>query len=221
MPSTLHRLAGPAVAAAALVVAGIVVLPAGAAERAPAAAAPSPLPTPPPAGSVTLIGSTLTYTAGASTRNRITADGTADFYAAVVDEATAITIASAPAGRCFKNHSRHVRCTGVKKIRVFLGDGDDTLWTGNAVPVEASGGPGHDRLDGEHSHAAVHLRGDTGDDVLLGGRATDQLSGGAGDDMLRAGGATVPNVTPQRIDGGPGADRCSGEFSIRVDCEQF
>ncbi|GGU24284.1 calcium-binding protein [Streptomyces lavendofoliae] len=80
------------------------------------------------------------------------------------------------------------------RIDIFLGDGDDTLVTSDAAVATVRGGPGDDEL---HAHTAHTVRGDAGDDVVM-GRAV--LDGGDGMDHL------MGDDSGQRLWGGRGAD---------------
>ncbi len=66
------------------------------------------------------------------------------------------------------------------RIDVFLGDGDDEIATSDPGVATVSGGPGDDML---HAHTAHTVRGDEGDDMVM-GRVV--LDGGDGDDHLMA-----------------------------------
>ncbi|MFF4173824.1 calcium-binding protein [Streptomyces sp. NPDC001744] len=80
------------------------------------------------------------------------------------------------------------------RIDVFLGDRDDTIVTGDPAVATVSGGPGDDTL---HAHTAHTVRGDAGDDMVM-GRAV--LDGGDGADHL------MGDEGDQRMRGGPGDD---------------
>ncbi|MFE5735328.1 calcium-binding protein [Streptomyces sp. NPDC056528] len=102
------------------------------------------------------------------------------------------------------------------RIDVFLGDRDDTIVTSDPGVALVSGGPGDDIL---HAHTAHTVRGDTGDDMVMGRAVLDggdgadrlmgddgdqRMRGGRGDDTIEAyGGADV-------MDAGPGDDRAMG-----------
>lgn len=89
-------------------------------------------------------------------------------------------------------------CTGIQRIVVSLGDGDDVADARTfSGPVALDGGPGNDQLYG--GAGADALEGGDGDDVLDGSAGDDALGGGAGDDALN---------------GGPGADALSGGAGI-------
>ncbi|MET9930485.1 MULTISPECIES: calcium-binding protein [unclassified Streptomyces] len=102
------------------------------------------------------------------------------------------------------------------RIDVFLGDRDDTVVTSDPGVATVSGGPGDDTL---HAHTAYAVRGDAGDDMVMGrgvldgGDGADLLMGddgdqrvwgGRGDDTIETyGGADV-------VYAGPGNDRAMG-----------
>lgn len=83
-------------------------------------------------------------------------------------------------------------------IRVFLGDGDDGMFTNDPGVTEVHGGPGDDEL---HAHTARVVTGDEGDDMLMGNR---YLFGGPGMDHLMGG------VADEIFFGGPGDDMIEG-----------
>ncbi|MEO3756570.1 calcium-binding protein [Streptomyces sp. B6B3] len=84
------------------------------------------------------------------------------------------------------------------EIHVFLGDGDDGLFTSDPGVSAVHGGAGNDEL---HAHTAHMVMGDEGDDMLMGGIVMEggdgmdhimgdnrdqELTGGRGDDMIEA-----------------------------------
>ncbi|MFH9672080.1 calcium-binding protein [Streptomyces sp. NPDC017405] len=81
------------------------------------------------------------------------------------------------------------------RIDVFLGDGDDEIVTSDPGVGTVRGGPGDDVL---HAHTAHTVRGDAGNDMVM-GRVV--LDGGDGDDHL------MGDDTDQRLWGGRGDDR--------------
>lgn len=82
--------------------------------------------------------------------------------------------------------------SGVDRIRVALGRGDDTFELVGAMRTS--------------DDLPMHVRvfGNAGDDVLRGGNALDELFGGAGDDVLRGG------LRRDRLFGGLGNDLLAG-----------
>ncbi|MGC5343555.1 calcium-binding protein [Streptomyces sp. DT24] len=121
------------------------------------------------------------------------------------------------------------------RIDVFLGDRDDKIVTSDPGVATVSGGPGDDEL---HAHSAHTVRGDAGNDMVMGRVVLDggdgmdhlmgddndqQLWGGRGDDMIEAyGGADIVYAGPGNdhvmggdgrdiILGGPGDDMLYGE----------
>ncbi|MER6408611.1 calcium-binding protein [Streptomyces viridosporus] len=81
------------------------------------------------------------------------------------------------------------------RIDIFLGDRDDTIVTSDPMVATVRGGPGDDEL---HAHTAHTVRGDAGDDMVM-GRAV--LDGGDGMDHL------MGDDGDQRLWGGRGDDR--------------
>ncbi len=80
--------------------------------------------------------------------------------------------------------------SGVARVRIDLGEREDTATVSLAIPVTILGGPGADRLTG--GAAADELSGGDGNDGLGGGDGDDTIDGELGIDDL---------------DGGSGADR--------------
>jgi hypothetical protein len=96
---------------------------------------------------------------------------------------------------------------GVDRLRVSLGDREDTAELALSLPVALSGGFGTDTLTG--GDGADVITGDDGKDTISGGGGNDQVSGGdgndqvaggAGDDLLQAG------LGLDRLDGNDGSD---------------
>ncbi|MFR9726673.1 calcium-binding protein [Streptomyces sp. MS19] len=83
-------------------------------------------------------------------------------------------------------------------IRVLLGGGDDEVMTSDPGVTQVRGGDGNDEL---HAHTAELVRGDDGDDMLMGNGV---MFGGAGDDHLMGG--PIDEV----LHGGPGDDMIDG-----------
>jgi RTX calcium-binding nonapeptide repeat (4 copies)/Thrombospondin type 3 repeat len=112
---------------------------------------------------------------------------------------------------------------GVQRVRIDLGEREDSAVL--AVPVASTvlGGPGADRVEsglaadevsgGEGNDA---LQGGGGDDVLSGDQGADLLAGGAGSDRIAARDGETDDVTC-----GDGADRVEADTLDRVaaDCE--
>ncbi|MER6915058.1 calcium-binding protein [Streptomyces sp. NPDC000594] len=102
------------------------------------------------------------------------------------------------------------------RIDIFLGDRNDTIATSDPGVATVRGGPGDDEL---HAHSAHTVRGDAGNDMVMGravldggdgmdhlmGDDSDQhLWGGRGHDMIEAyGGADI-------VHAGPGNDHAMG-----------
>jgi hypothetical protein len=74
-------------------------------------------------------------------------------------------------------------CSGVTRVVVDAGEGDDTIdATAATVPVSLDGGPDNDTVSG--GDGADTVSGSDGNDVLRGGAGDDTLEGGGGDDQL-------------------------------------
>jgi Ca2+-binding RTX toxin-like protein len=91
----------------------------------------------------------------------------------------------------------------VMKIIFHGGSGDDEFRNLTALPVDAHGDDGHDKLTGGSNNDA--LFGDRGHDVLLGGEGHDALYGGLGNDIL------IGRTGDDTLTGGDGADKLFGE----------
>jgi hypothetical protein len=88
------------------------------------------------------------------------------------------------------------------RMRIELGEREDTLTSTLDVPLLAIGGGGADTLKG--AGQADVLVGNEGNDVLEGASGNDQLNGSEGDDTLR--GADGNDL----LQAGPGADSVEG-----------
>ncbi|MBE2314930.1 hypothetical protein DVA67_003020 [Solirubrobacter sp. CPCC 204708] len=140
-------------------------------------------------------GSTLTYTAAAGRVNTVT------FNVPNSDRPREVRITRDGDGDPIQTTGCGSQdfCTGIERIVVSLGDGDDFVDTRNfSGPVSLDGGPGTDQLHG--GGGADALDGGDGDDVLDGGTGTDALYGNTGDDALNGG------TGGDALSGGPGLD---------------
>ncbi|APY90251.1 hemolysin-type calcium-binding protein [Streptomyces alfalfae] len=111
--------------------------------------------------------------------------------------------------------------TARDRIDVFLGDRDDTIVTSDPAVDTVRGGAGDDEL---HAHTARTVRGDAGNDMVMGLSVLDggdgmdhlmgddgdqRLRGGRGEDMIEAyGGADLVSAGPDddHVLGGDGRD---------------
>ena len=115
------------------------------------------------------------------------------------------------------------RRAGIKRVRVDLGEREDSATVALPVPITLLGGPGADRLTAGPAADRVdggdgndRLRGGAGADVLDGGAGADDFDGGAGDDrVLSADGLA------ERVVCGAGADRVETDTldDVAADCE--
>ncbi|MGI5284367.1 calcium-binding protein [Nonomuraea polychroma] len=115
----------------------------------------------------------------------------------------------------------------IRKVRVMLGDQDDSVTLSLATTHQSSivfggegddvlhGGPERDDLRGGAGEDTLHggggfdkLRGDAGDDVLRGGIGNDRLNGGADEDDLRG------DSDDDELTGGIGTDELRGGDGI-------
>ncbi|MER5994910.1 calcium-binding protein [Streptomyces viridosporus] len=128
------------------------------------------------------------------------------------------------------------------RIDVFLGDGNDTIAAFTPGIGTVSGGPGDDEL---HAHTARTVRGDAGNDMvmgpavlhggdgmdhLMGDSSNQQMWGGRGDDMIEGyGGDDTVHAGPGNdhamggdgrdiVLGGPGNDTLYGEGGDDLVC---
>ena len=94
---------------------------------------------------------------------------------------------------------------GVERVRLDLGEREDSAVVSVAIPATILGGPGADQL----------TAGPAADEVT-GGEGNDTLSGGDGDDSIAG------DLGSDTVDGGPGADRLLVRDGIAdtVDCGQ-
>lgn len=109
------------------------------------------------------------------------------------------------------------------RMRVDLGEREDTATVTVPLPVTLLGGPGADRLTAGPAADTVsggegndRLSGGGGGDVLDGGDGADGLDGGEGDDRLRSADGLAETVAC-----GPGSDSVEADTSDDVagDCE--
>jgi Ca2+-binding RTX toxin-like protein len=152
------------------------------------------------AGTASIAGSTLTYSAASGEENDLTIE-TAGANFRVTDNTAPVT---ASAG-CTQRSPHRVNCltAGVTLIEVLAKDQDDTvlLLTGT-VDANLNGGSGGDSLTS-----------DAGDDTLtlgkgdIGGNTGEQAIAGDGQDTLN--GSTTSNSS-SFLDGGPGDDQLNG-----------
>lgn len=113
--------------------------------------------------------------------------------------------------------------SGVQRVRIDLGDREDTATVALPVASTVIAGPGADRVI--VSGAAGELTGGEGDDDLRGGPAGDVVAGGQGADELSGEGGADRIVSRDGVaDGvrcGEGEDRVDADTADRVapDCE--
>jgi Ca2+-binding RTX toxin-like protein len=165
-------------------------------------------------------GHELVYEAGAGEVNRVDLSGAGDRFV-ITDSGAQIAVADSAADRCERVSANQVTC-GVERMRVRLGDGDDTAAAHGSRPLGLEGGAGNDVLSDDvvldalaaGSGDAVGLVGEAGDDRLNGGPSTNGIVGGTGNDVVRGGGGD-DRVGGQShddvVDGGPGDDSVDGE----------
>jgi cyclophilin family peptidyl-prolyl cis-trans isomerase len=110
----------------------------------------------------------------------------------------------------------------VQRIIVKTGNGDDHVTIADAVTVRTklSGGKGDDEL--QAGPGAAIIRGNQGDDHVMGGAADDRLKGGKGNDLLEGAGGldilrgklgddmVIGGEGSDKVRGGEGGDHCDG-----------
>lgn len=172
---------------------------------------------------IAYVGDTIVVTADPGERNTIVLSGGQDGRIGIGDSTEGETF---PADRCEQVDVGYAaQCELPARIRVELGDGDDTGFVFHdtpRIPIEILGGPGSDQLKGgsevpstldggaggdqlESQDAADVLRGGDGPDTLLGGGGDDQLHGGADADILKPDSGSSP-FGNDLVDGGAGDD---------------
>ena len=111
----------------------------------------------------------------------------------------------------------------VNRVRLDLGEREDSATVSLSLPVTLLGGPGADRLRSGDGADIVGggdgndtLAGGAGSDVLDGGLGTDSVDGGSGDDRISA-----RDGLEDRITCGEGADRVEADTldTTAGDCE--
>jgi Ca2+-binding RTX toxin-like protein len=152
------------------------------------------------AGTVSITGSTLTYSAAAGEPNEITIEKDASVFR-VTDAG-----ATATAGTGCNQRSLHrVNCptTGINLVEVLARDGNDSVQaTIGTTDANLSGGSGTDSL-----------RSDAGDDTLSAGKfgatanSQETLFAGDGQDVLNA---NTDTAGGSFLQGGPGDDQLNG-----------
>jgi Ca2+-binding RTX toxin-like protein len=152
------------------------------------------------AGTASITGSTLTYSAAASEENNVIVEKDASVFR--VSDGTAP--ATAGAG-CSQRSIHRVSCPsgGINLVEVLARDQDDQVQTLiGTIDANLDGGSGTDELTS-----------DAGNDTLSAGRSSvngfqEELSSGAGQDVLN--GTTSPNGGSTDMSGGPDDDQLFG-----------
>ena len=115
------------------------------------------------------------------------------------------------------------RRSGITRVRVDLGEREDSATLALPVPITLLGGPGADRLTAGPAADRVdggdgndRLRGGGGADTLDGGAGADEFDGGAGDDRMRS-----ADGLAERVVCGAGEDRVEADQldDVASDCE--
>jgi Ca2+-binding RTX toxin-like protein len=115
------------------------------------------------------------------------------------------------------------RRAGIERLRVDLGEREDSAVVNLPIPITLLGGPGADRLVA--GSAADSVQGGDGNDRLDGGGGDDQLDGGEGVDTFEGGpGSDVVRSADglaERVSCGAGEDRVEADTfdDVAADCE--
>ena len=138
------------------------------------------------AATVSILRGTIGYEAGPGEANSVTVTRAPAAYR-IADPGTSISVGAG----CARVTANLVECaaTGVKKLDLRLGDGDDFATVSVLAASTIRGGEGSDRIEG--GQGDDNLFGEPGDDTLEGGPGLDLLDGGAGADTL-SGGTGMP-----------------------------
>jgi Ca2+-binding RTX toxin-like protein len=152
------------------------------------------------AATVSITGSTLSFSAAGGEENDLTIETDGSIFR-VIDGNAPVTAGTG----CTQRAVQRVHCptVGITRIEALTRDQDDvvTLFTGT-VDATLNGGPGGDTLTSE-----------AGDDTLIAGRSDpsgsfEQLASGAGQDTLTS--STGPGFTSSNLSAGPGNDDLIG-----------
>jgi Ca2+-binding RTX toxin-like protein len=109
------------------------------------------------------------------------------------------------------------------RLRIDLGEREDSASLNVPVPVDMSGGPGSDTL--RTGAPADEIGGDDGNDVVAAGGGNDTVDGGAGYDALDGGDGddaiTAADGLADRVHCGSGRDSVDADTldAIDADCE--
>jgi Ca2+-binding RTX toxin-like protein len=148
----------------------------------------------------------IEFTAATGATNKISAGGTKDPILFLADENNEITLDASAEGRCVQVTKKSVRCTDVTTATFNLGDKNDTYTNTNGyVTTFIRAGSGNDTLDASLASDPMYLFGESGNDKLIGGAGPDTLDAGSG--------------IQQSTNGGKGEDTCRGNQVIRTSCE--
>jgi hypothetical protein len=134
------------------------------------------------AATVSVEGDTLVYRAAPGERNGVQLNGSWNPEGRLRLSDVTADITALP-GTCTARDVDMVDCDVPGRVRVELGDGDDSVGFGESykfsIPVEVLGGDGSDRLHGNHYAA--------GPERLDGGPGKDGIDGFGGDDEILGG----------------------------------
>jgi Ca2+-binding RTX toxin-like protein len=154
------------------------------------------------AATVSVIGSTLTFTANAGEANDVTV-----IWGDVHDNGANLTAGSG----CSTVDANSVSCTDpFTAVSVSLGDGHDQLQAFLNAPATVNAGSGNDIVFGANMPTVLH--GEGGNDQLTSNYFGSTLDGADGNDTIQGGGGGT-------VDGGAGDDTLSGGQFDFVDGE--
>jgi Ca2+-binding RTX toxin-like protein len=157
------------------------------------------------AGTVSLSGGTVTYSAKAGETNKVTLTQSGDKI--TVKDSAGVT-----AGAGCTGSPVFCQAGNLKSVVVKLGNKDDTLDASSVtVPMTIDGDSGDDVITAGAGNDTIH--GNTGDDELHGFNGNDHIFGDPGDDHLfgQNGNDTLEgNTGDDHINGGDGVDSLIG-----------
>jgi Ca2+-binding RTX toxin-like protein len=179
--------------------------------------------------SVTRSGGNLAFTAGAGQANDLTISLASGVYT-VTDAGVPID----PGTACSRVTESTVTCpaSGVSRLTISAGDGNDRVSVTAATPTMITGGPGADVLHGgpvadhlvaDESGMAGRdtLYGNSGNDILEGGLGADVISGGTGRDEVRyESDGRIAGVTVRLDDAANDGSAWEGD-NVRADVENI
>jgi Ca2+-binding RTX toxin-like protein len=134
-----------------------------------AVAGPAPAAVAPPAGTIRVrLGAVLLYTAGAGVSNQVRVQSTQDPNFYLHDDSATVTIDKSAKPFCLQVDARSVRCKGLGRASILLGDGKDQFVYEGYSALAAFGGAGDDKLTSFRFGGTVSFDGGDGRDTCVG-----------------------------------------------------